>query len=400
MKKRITSLAFIFVLCVLSVYATDNQFTIKGTIKGKKSGVVELSYLTLKNNKFDRIKLSAVIHQGIFFFQGYLEEPASAYFKVDEIEGELYIEPSAMKLDIAGNDNVKFKLSGSITQRESEQLAQRSQHLLNSYDQLYTQYRKICSKLDSLPESSADRKELLEKKNETYQRRDSINKLITRNEIEFIKSNPNSYYPVISNSIDALISQKQLEIDSARILFNHLSERVRASVMGKFTNTYIEKNENLAIGKIAPDFNTPDMNGQLVKLSDYRGVNYVLLDFWAGWCGPCVQGLPHMRELYKKYHDKGLQIIGISCDRSKDDWLAAIDKHNVSMWPQVSEVQNFEKHAQGYVNKEDINNIYSTDGIPRYILIDKAGVIIKEWEGYSEENEKDQDKLFEEIFMN
>jgi len=156
--------------------------------------------------------------------------------------------------------------------------------------------------------------------------------------------------------------------------------------------------ENVVVGKMAPDFNTPDMNGKLVKLSDYRVIHYVLLDFWASWCVYCVKGLPHMNELYNKYHNKGLELIGVSCDWSKADWLTAVDKHQIGAWPQVSIVQSLEKAAQGYLFDEDIQCKYPTDGIPKYILIDKTGKIIAKWEGYSEENEKNQDKVLKEVF--
>ena len=194
------------------------------------------------------------------------------------------------------------------------------------------------------------------------------------------------------------LSQKYIQLDIGRVLFNNMSERVQNSLMGKETNKYITIHENVQVGKVAPDFTTPDMNGKMIRLFNYRGGNYVLLDFWASWCSPCIRGLPQMRELYTKYHNKGLQIIGISCDRSKKDWIEAIEKHQISIWPEVSVVQDLEKASQGYNSDEDIRSKYPIDGIPKYLLIDKTGKIIGKWDSYSEQNEQEQDKMMADIF--
>ena len=260
------------------------------------------------------------------------------------------------------------------------------------------QFQEIFHQLDTIQQDNKNYKTLVVQKEIIFAKRDSILKLRTAKEINFIRSNRNSYYPALSNIIVVLVSQGYLSVDSATVLFNHLSEKIRNSVSGKQTYNYLKIRNDVVIGKMAPNFVVPDMNGELVNLSDYQGKKYVLLDFWASWCIPCLKGLPHMKELFEKYNDKGLQIIGVSCDQKRNDWLASISKNKISIWPQVLTVQSLEKVSQGYVSEEDIQQKYPTDGVPKYILIDKTGKIIGKWVGYSVEDEKDQDILLKKIF--
>ena len=79
------------------------------------------------------------------------------------------------------------------------------------------------------------------------------------------------------------------------------------------------------IGQVAPEIELPNPQGEVKKLSDLRG-KVVMIDFWAAWCGPCRRENPNVVKLYNKYNDKGFEIYGVSLDRSKEDWVKAIEK--------------------------------------------------------------------------
>ena len=136
-----------------------------------------------------------------------------------------------------------------------------------------------------------------------------------------------------------------------------------------------------------------------MKLSGFRGKSYVMLDFWANWCGPCLKSVPHLKQLFAKYHDKGLEFICVSVDYKKDKWLSAIEKYDLSSWLHILSVQNLEQSLQYAENKDDIREKYPLgNGVPQYILIDKTGKIIGKWSCYSEQNELEQDKMLADIF--
>lgn len=119
------------------------------------------------------------------------------------------------------------------------------------------------------------------------------------------------------------------------------------------------------IGEIAPDFTIESINGKTVKLSDYRG-KYVLLDFWASWCGPCRQENPNVVKAYQTYKDKNFTILGISLDKDKNAWAQAVKQDNLT-WDQVGELKDFEGETV---------KLYQVEAIPSSFLLDPQGKII------------------------
>ena len=376
----------------------SNQFILKGKIEGTVGNSAVLTYWTLSNNRWEQISHSSAVKNRHFQFKGTLKDPIRANLKIGETNIVLYIEPSKMELYIPKANSNKFILKGSKIQKDEELVLLKKQKLIEQGDENSKRFQRNCEMLKTMLETDPNYRKLLEENETISLRIDSINNLMRKIEIEFLKSDPNSYHAVISNSIVVSVSQGYLSVDSARIFFDNLAEKVRVSTEGIQTNKYIQARENTVVGKVAPDFITPDTIGIMIKLSDFRGKSYVLLDFWASWCIPCLKGVPHVKELYSKYRDKGLVVIGVSVDNSRDEWLSAIKKHDLKLWYNVLSTQNFEKYSQGYINSEDISEKYPTDGVPRYILIDKSGKIIGKWDGNSEENEKNMDKMLKEVF--
>ncbi|TXH23267.1 MAG: AhpC/TSA family protein [Chitinophagaceae bacterium] len=196
---------------------------------------------------------------------------------------------------------------------------------------------------------------------------------------DFISNNPNSIF-----SLDALrtIAGSKIDLKLIEPLFNHLSAAVKATKKGEAFAKRIESAKIIQIGKVAPDFTQNDVNDKPVKLSDFRG-KYVLIDFWASWCGPCRAENPNVVEAFNKFKDKNFTILGVSLDRpdAKDKWLAAIEKDNLT-WTQVSDLKFWEN---------EVARQYGINAIPQNYLIDPNGVIVAE----NLRGEKLQEKLAE-----
>ncbi|MDW3648845.1 MAG: TlpA disulfide reductase family protein [Bacteroidia bacterium] len=119
------------------------------------------------------------------------------------------------------------------------------------------------------------------------------------------------------------------------------------------------------IGVTAPDIPLPSPDGETISLKDYRG-KYLLVDFWASWCGPCRQENPNVRRMYAAYKDKGFEILGVSLDRNRDRWVQAIEKDQLP-WKHVSDLKQWGSLAA---------KTYGVHSIPYTVLLDPNGKII------------------------
>ncbi|WP_461531943.1 redoxin domain-containing protein [Sinomicrobium sp.] len=192
---------------------------------------------------------------------------------------------------------------------------------------------------------------------------------------EAAEKHPNSYGVLFAlNRLG-----RDLDADRLEELYNRFSPDLQQLYEGEKIAANIEGQRQSAIGNTLPDFTLPDAEGNPIAIKAYRG-KYVLIDFWASWCGPCIASFPHLRELYKQYGGEKFEIVGISIDSKKEYWHKAMEAHP-NPWPQLYDDQNVSE------------KIFAVTAIPATFLIDPEGKIVAKGLN-SEALDKKLDELF------
>jgi thiol-disulfide isomerase/thioredoxin len=189
-----------------------------------------------------------------------------------------------------------------------------------------------------------------------------------------------------------------MSLDSIKLVYNNFNDDLKATDEGKEIAGQIKNIESGMPGSMAPDFTKTDINGKPLSLADFRG-KYVILDFWASWCVPCRKSNPHMIELYHKYHDKGLDVIGIADDDGRTAvWNGAVTKDGVGIWHNILRGLNMDMIMKHIPNPNDLDQQYGIASIPTKILIDPSGKIIGHYGDSYGGTEADMDKMLTSIF--
>jgi peroxiredoxin len=355
------------VLCIITLIscAKNNKkgnYEIKGKI-GEYNSPAKIYLQYVENNEI--VTQSETLKDGVFLFSGEIQTPSN---------GRLVIIP----------DNSPINNQGSYEQT-LPLIVHNAKISINSAD-LITKADITGSSLnDDLKKLKEQLKTISEKKNnlllEYYnspqeQQKDikfqqfaqekilSLSDEIKETYRKFILENPASYISLLALIEYYGQSQDTNEIDS---LLQALHPELQKMSEWKYLASQLSVSKVTAIGYVAPDFTQNDPEGNPVRLSDFRG-KYLLLDFWASWCGPCRNENPNVVRVYNKYKGKNFEILGVSLDNpgAKQSWLNAIQKDGLT-WPQVSDLK-------GWRNAVALQ--YNIQSIPQNLLLDPNGIII------------------------
>ena len=374
----ILALILILTACKKEV---STEYNINGYVEGAKDG--DKIELTLQNSEFFIGKSSKVISTTTikdeqFTFAGKLENP--------ELFHIIFVEPEKKRFDrtiipiFIENANIKIS-----TKKDEISTLDDFYNQKYNFNAVKIEGSKIHSKyiayLNSFASIKLKEDKLWNENSENFKAKRTLsvsegiefsNKFETvwkeKNEFFFnyIKKNINTtlgqYIGYISLMSNAGYTKEQLNQIKALIPKN----------TNNFPGLNVLKDNISAAEKIAPgstyiDLPFKDKDGNDVKLSDYVGKGkYILLEFWASWCGPCRMDIPHLKEIYKLYGSENFDIISVSLDNKHDDWLKAIEEEQMP-WLQVSDGEAF---------NGDLAKKYQIRGIPACFLIDPNGIIV------------------------
>lgn len=270
-------------------------------------------------------------------------------FKQDAFR--LFIEPS--KLNAIAKDSIKNTILNSSINND---YIQYNNYTLPFDKQLFA----LNQEFQLLSEEQKNNESYISSLQEKYSNITEQRKIIIA---QFIKDFPTSFVSLYM--LNAELGGYNLNYEIAHPLFNNLSDNLKKTSLGKYFAIELDKGKYTSIGSMAPDFTEKSPEGKDIKLSDFKG-KYVLLDFWASWCGPCRQENPSVVNAYQKYKDKNFTVLGVSLDKAKAPWVKAIADDKLA-WQHVSDLNYF---------NGKLARLYGIEGIPQNFLINPEGKIV------------------------
>ncbi|MDA3880403.1 MAG: TlpA disulfide reductase family protein [Prolixibacteraceae bacterium] len=342
----VVAAALVFMSC-----ADKNQFTIKGEIIPAPEDKV-IIYGFENGNPAPQDTTDAT--DGIFTFSGEVTMPELKLIGFEGKQGfigQLFVEPGKIDMTIYPDSFQNNVVTGSDAHVLFQSYMDEIISFTKSEGELQQRFRQA--------QMTGDEEEMAAVQFEFETMMDNT-QLYAKNFIREHGATPVAAYVYMMNFFQGAELE---ELDSMLTVFEPIKE-------SDFVVAISDRADALrvsGVGSVAPDFTLNNPDGEEFSLSDYRG-QYVLIDFWASWCQPCMIELPNVIELYEKYNAQGFEIIGVSLDRNREAWVSTIENKDID-WVNGWDLENTEDQG-GVANK------YGVTGIPHTVLLDKEGKII------------------------
>ncbi len=328
-----------------------NEFSIAFNVEAEEGSMFYLSQY--KNG--DWVQYDSVTVDGTaMILKAETETPQSFYINLKDTRSRIVVfADGGDKIEISGNitELADIIIEGSDSQSEYDHFKLDSKVYDDKLNAIYDEYRAARKAKDE------------EKLKEIEKQMDEVYNSKTDFIYDYVLKSPKSYvaaYIAYSNNYN-------FELEQMENIMNNYDESIYDSPDVIKLKDRVAVLQTVAIGKQFIDFTQNDVNGEPFTMSSIvNGENYILIDFWAAWCGPCRAENPNVVAVYNDYKDKGFDVIGISLDKDKARWLQAIEDDKLA-WHQVSDLK--------YWNN-DVAKMYGVNSIPHSILLDPNGKII------------------------
>jgi peroxiredoxin len=333
----------------------DLPFSVQGTVKGISTGYVYFGYTDAVTGRLSGRMDSARITNGKFLYTGTVPEPAQISIglrngRLRFFSPRLFLDKGVLTMDIDVNKPDEMQAKGNASQDQLNAFNDRFDPILKRGNAAYGARLRAVKQHNKRAIDSLD--------NVFIECRSATVELVKQE----VQAHPNS-------TVSAFIVTRHLvpipDAEVLKPLYHQLSVQVRSSAYGKIILKAVEAGDRTAIGVKAPAFVLPDIARKKVSLDTYKG-KYTLIDFWASWCGPCRAENPNVLEAYKRFHTKGFDVLSISLDDSRGNWIKAVNEDKLP-WTQVSDLKG---------SASPVKNVYGIKSIPMNYLLDREGKIV------------------------
>jgi len=349
---RLFSLSYLLFLG--SCGSSDNQFELIGNADVSDGTMIYVLQADQNNQPY--IKDSTSVQSNSFKFKGISSTPQISYIQVQGVNGYVLaiLENGDIKADIYKDSISKSKVYGTKSNDDFIKYKSETKSLVDVMNNISSDAQNAIMSGDVLTAME------LEKEYNSKERE------VMLYEWDFIVDNLDSYMSALL--LEVFMIENKVNKDSIIDVYESFSNRIKVSDVGKNIADLLSQFEDpIEVGEIAPDFTAPSIDGPDITLSNVLLDNKVtLLDFWAAWCRPCRIENPNLVRLHKKYKDAGFDIIGVSLDRTREQWEQAVIDDNLP-WTQVSNLNFW---------NDPVARRYSIRAIPQSYLLNKDGLVM------------------------
>ncbi|MNX71829.1 Thiol-disulfide oxidoreductase ResA [compost metagenome] len=362
--KKILLLLSVTALMVSCKKTGENEYIITGTVTGIENGKTVILQKQDDETMGKMVSVDTVkIENGKFEIKGTATEPAIHILKFETKPGQIdfVLENGEINVAVDKDTIAKSKVTGTYNNEELTKFKTDMQVIQKDLQKKAMAFQEANMQKMTAAQQTKDTVVI----NQLMKEYAKIQEPLTQKYYTYAEGNPKSFISVLITQ--SLFNMPEPDFAKIKKIYDGLTSELKNTKPGKAIKEKLDNREAVQVGKKAPDFSAKTPDGKTVSLKESLG-KVTIIDFWASWCGPCRQENPNVVALYNEFHDKGLNIVGVSLDREgeAESWKKAIEADKLT-WTHVSNLKFWQ---------DPIAKKYNITSIPATFILDASGKIV------------------------